>query len=144
MKPKHILAALIAALLLALGGAQANRWLPGYAYTVIQETNMERGARGLGALRADPELMRAAQVRAEEISRKFSHTRPDGSRGISVSPSAVAENIARGQKQPDKVMAAWLTSAGHRANILRPGYGSIGVACVQVNGIYHWVQLFGR
>ena len=44
----------------------------------------------------------------------------------------------------DKVMAAWMSSEGHRANILRAFYGSIGVACLQVNGVFCWVQLFGK
>ena len=75
---------------------------------------------------------------------KFSHTRPDGSSWRSISPAAYGENIARGQRTADKVMAAWMTSDGHRANILRAGYGSIGVACLKSGGVYHWVQLFGR
>ena len=41
-------------------------------------------------------------------------------------------------------MAAWMSSSGHRANILRASYGSIGVACVQSGNVYYWVQLFGK
>ena len=57
---------------------------------------------------------------------------------------AYGENIAVGQRTADKVMAAWMTSSGHRANILRPSYGSIGVCAVTSNGVTYWVQLFGR
>ena len=49
-----------------------------------------------------------------------------------------------GQRTADKVMAAWLTSAGHRANIMRPTFGSIGVCAVVSGGVTYWVQLFGK
>ena len=49
-----------------------------------------------------------------------------------------------GQKTADKVMAAWLTSEGHRANIMKASYGSIGVAAWVSGGVVFWVQLFGK
>jgi len=144
MKLKHTMAILLAVSLLVLGAAQAVQWMDGYAWSIISEINMERTSRGLGALQVDPELMAAARIRAEEIVQKFSHTRPDGTRWKTVYPAAYAENIARGQKTPDKAVAAWMTSDGHRANILRSGYTSTGVACVKAGNVYHWVQLFGK
>lgn len=137
---------LIAALLMifVLGGAHAETWLDSYAAQVVQETNYERTSRGLNALRVDAELMRAARLRAQEIAQKFSHTRPDGSSWRTVSSVAYGENIARGQKTPDKAIAAWMTSDGHRRNILRESFGSIGVACVKHGNVYHWVQIFGK
>lgn len=119
-------------------------WMDAYALQVVQEVNMERRKRGLNELVIDAELTRAARVRALEITEKCSHTRPDGSRWNTVSTAAKGENIARGQKTVDKVMAAWMSSDGHRRNILREGYETIGVACVKEGNIYHWVQLFGR
>ena len=58
--------------------------------------------------------------------------------------SAFAENIARGQRSAEKVVAAWMTSANHRANILRESYGSIGVCAYVYGGVVYWVQLFGK
>ncbi|MBR6767664.1 MAG: CAP domain-containing protein, partial [Clostridia bacterium] len=116
----------------------------GLAAQVVNQVNAERSKYGLSMLRMDSELTRAAQVRAEEIVRKFSHTRPDGSKWSTVSASAYGENIAKGQKTADKVMAAWLTSEGHRANILKAGFGSIGVCAYVSGGITYWVQLFGK
>lgn len=114
------------------------------ASEVIRQVNAERSKAGLGALRVDVELTRAACVRAAEIVRKFSHTRPDGSAWSTVSSRVYGENIAMGQRTADKVMAAWMSSAGHRANILRSGFGSIGVCAATVNGVTYWVQLFGK
>lgn len=119
-------------------------WMDAYAMQVVQEVNMERRKRGLHELTLDAELTRAARVRALEITEKCSHTRPDGSRWNTVSPAAKGENIARGQKTADKVMAAWMSSDGHMRNILCESFGSIGVACVKKGNIYHWVQIFGR
>lgn len=133
--------------LLAQGVALARTTLTaraGLADEVVRQVNVERARRGLGALRASAELNRAARIRASEIPRKFSHTRPDGTPWRTVTSAAYGENIAMGQRTADKVMAAWMTSSGHRANILRPSYGSIGVCAVVSGGVTYWVQLFGK
>lgn len=142
MKLRAIALALLIALL--TGAAQAAVYVDNYAWQVVEEVNMERAKRRLSPLRLDAELTRAARVRGEEIAKKFSHTRPDGTKWRTVSEMARGENIARGQKTVDKVMAAWMSSQGHRQNILRGSYGSIGVCCLKSGNIYHWVQLFGR
>ena len=117
---------------------------PSLGDEVVRQVNAERARAGLRALRVSAELSRAARVRAVEITRKFSHTRPDGSAWRTVSSAAYGENIAVGQRTADKVMAAWLTSSGHRANLLRASYGSIGVCAVISGGVTYWVQLFGK
>lgn len=111
---------------------------------VVREVNAERAKAGLSSLRVDAELTRAACVRAAEIVQVFSHTRPDGTAWSTVSKSVYGENIAMGQRTAEKVMAAWMTSAGHRENILRASFGSIGVCAWTVNGVTYWAQLFGK
>lgn len=143
MKKKKMLA-LVLILMMLLGAAQAATLVTSNAQSVVSQVNRERAARGLRALRVDPALTAAAQIRAREIVEKFSHTRPDGTKWSTVSSVAYGENIAKGQKTVDRVMAAWMSSSGHRANILRASYGSIGVACLQSGGVYYWVQLFGK
>lgn len=141
-----MLSLLLMALLLLPGAARADglQWMNGLAMQMLDEVNMERASRDLGSLTLDPELTAAAELRAREIVQKFSHTRPDGRKWSTVSAVAYGENIARGQKTADKVMAAWMSSTGHRQNILRASYGSIGVACVKAGNVYYWVQLFGK
>ena len=143
MQMKKMLA-LVLVLMLTVGAAKAATLVTANAQSVVNQVNRERAARGLSALRVDPALTTAAQIRAKEIVQKFSHTRPDGTKWSTVSSAAYGENIAKGQRTADKVMAAWMTYSGHRANILRASYGSIGVACLQSGGVYYWVQLFGR
>ena len=113
------------------------------AAEVVRQTNMERAARGLTELRVDSELTRAATVRARELVESFSHTRPDGSSWSTVSGAVSGENIARGHDSADRVMASWMSSDGHRDNILRAGYTRIGVCALEAGGVLYWVQLFG-
>ena len=114
------------------------------AAEVIRQVNEERAKYGLEPLTVNAQLTSAACVRANEIVELFSHTRPDGSSWSTVSSAAMGENIAKGQSSADRVMAAWMSSEGHRANILRESFGSIGVCALKVNGVIYWVQLFGR
>jgi uncharacterized protein YkwD len=120
--------------------------LSALAAEVVRQVNAERAAAGLGALKVDSDLTAAACVRAKEISTSgnFSHTRPDGSSCFTVSSKVFGENIAMGYSTADKVMAAWMNSSGHRANILRSSFGSIGVCAYSVNGVVYWAQEFGK
>ena len=87
-------------------------------------------------------------MRAREIARSFSHTRPSGaSFSSALSESGVTylragENIASGQKSASEVVNAWMNSPGHRANILNSSYSRIGSASVNIDGTLYWVQLF--
>ena len=114
------------------------------AAEVISQVNNERTNAGLPPLSVSAELTGAACIRAREIVGQFSHTRPDGSSWSTVSAAATGENIAKGQSSADRVMAAWMSSEGHRANILRSSFGSIGVCALKVDGVIYWVQLFGK
>ncbi len=116
---------------------------------VLKLMNEERAAAGAGTLTLDETLCKAAAVRAEEISRKFSHERPDGTRYVAVLESlgiinkASAENIAEGYLTADEVMKGWMNSSGHRRNILNSTYTHIGIAKYTVGGRSYWVQIFG-
>lgn len=115
---------------------------------VVRLTNSARGQNGYAALVEDGALSEAAAVRAREIARSFSHTRPSGaSFSSALSESGVTylragENIASGQKSASEVVNAWMNSPGHRANILNSSYSRIGSASVNIDGTLYWVQLF--
>ncbi len=118
---------------------------------VLRLVNIERAKAGLQPLEmADPDLVAAAQERAEELPTKFSHTRPNGSSCFTaltehgVKSSKRAENIAAGQKTPEAVVNSWMNSSGHRANILNPRYRKIGIGYCQTDSGYghYWVQMF--
>ena len=118
------------------------------ASEVVRLTNRARSQNGYAALVEDGALSEAAAVRAREIARGFSHTRPSGaSFSSALSESGVSylragENIASGQKSASEVVNAWMNSPGHRANILNSSYSRIGSASVNIDGTLYWVQLF--
>ena len=120
-----------------------------YILRVVELVNEERAKAGLAPLTLQKNITQAAQVRAEECERSFSHTRPDGKNFSSalteagVSYRGSGENIAWGQRTPEQVMEGWMNSAGHRANILNEKYTSIGVGYYQnASGVNYWSQLF--
>lgn len=118
------------------------------ASKVVRLTNSARSQNGYAALIEDGALSEAAAVRAREIARSFSHTRPSGaSFSSALSESGVSylragENIASGQKSASEVVNAWMNSPGHRANILNSSYSRIGSASVNIDGTLYWVQIF--
>lgn len=59
--------------------------------------------------------------------------------------SAVGENIAAGQQSIDSVLAAWLDSPGHCANIMNPVYTEFGAASYPGDSTdypVYWTQVF--
>ena len=119
------------------------------ASEVIRLTNIERVKAGRSPLQYHAGLQRAAMVRAEEITRKFSHTRPDGTdSSTALYENGVAcdggENIAAGQKTPEAVVRAWMNSSGHKATMMRQSITHIGVGVCKspITGQWLWVQDF--
>ena len=66
--------------------------------------------------------------------------RPSGCSAPSASATTAGENIAMGYAAPAAVVAGWMNSEGHRANILSSAYTKIGVGYV-ADGHY-WTQQF--
>ncbi|MBR0467755.1 hypothetical protein IJJ53_02485 [Candidatus Saccharibacteria bacterium] len=94
----------------------------------------------------------AADIRASETMQLYAHTRPDGSSWSTVCPApdsggVSGENLAIGNAavSPATVVALWMGSETHRANILNPDYTKLAVGFVfDINSTYktHWSQFF--
>lgn len=113
-----------------------------YAYKVLELVNQERASQNLSALVMDVELLEAASVRSVECSYYFDHARPDGTPCFTASSKMTAENIAAGQASPESVVASWMSSQGHRANILSPMTRSVGISCFYQSGSLFWIMCF--
>lgn len=120
-----------------------------YPIEVIRLVNVERAREGLSPVELDPVLMEAAQIRALETRENFSHTRPNGKpcstvlEDIGVDPYSYiryGENIASGFSTPESVMNGWMSSPGHRSNILTKAFTLVGIG----HDGSRWVQLFGK
>lgn len=122
-----------------------------YRAQVVALMNQERAAAGVGGISQNASLDAVAQVRAQEIVQSFAHTRPDGSSCFTVLDQngivymTAGENIAAGYGTPADVMAGWMNSEGHRANILNGSFGQVGIGYyTDPNTPYgtYWVQIF--
>lgn len=115
--------------------------------------NEERRLVALPALTADTLLVMASHLQAEDMAAHgfVSHQGSDGSdpsqrvTGVGYSWIGVGENIAAGQSSADEVVAGWIRSEAHRANILSPDFTSAGVARADSSagelGTY-WVMVY--
>lgn len=107
----------------------------------------------------DENLEKIAKIRAEEISRSFSHTRPDGTDYYTCTATDAngavvetwGENIAYGTNMSaNEAYVTWREDAyqyagqGHRRNMLSEKFTTIGIAgYVADDGNVYWVQEFG-
>ncbi len=111
---------------------------------VMEQVNYYRRAAGLRDLVWCDNLGYNAQIRAEELHISFSHTRPNGQRGIDMIGYA-GENIAYNYSESaSEVTALWYNSQGHRENMLDPEWTRIGVGMCEINGVNYWVQFFSN
>lgn len=117
---------------------------------VLELVNAERKAAGKSAVTLDSKLNEVAQLRANELLQNISHTRPDGTDCFTafdekgVKYNSASENIAGGQRTPKEVVDCWMSSTGHKANILDSNAKKMGIALLTVpSGYgYYWVQVF--
>jgi uncharacterized protein YkwD len=130
--------------------------------TIVSMVNQHRAANGLPALSYNPVLTFAAKLQSDQMAQQstvqglyeaMSHTLLGvalptmGNRATyaGYEYSYLGENIAFGYGDATSVMNAWMSSSGHRANILEPNYTEIGVAMkLNPDGVPYYTQVFGR
>ena len=121
---------------------------------VIVLTNEHRRAAGCANLEWNAALATAAQRHANDMAANnyFSHKSRNGAdfvariRAAGFRVRLAAENIAAGQQSPEEVVGSWMSSPGHRANILNCKLRQIGIGLGQNGGSnfgIYWVQEFG-
>ena len=123
--------------------------------SVFLLTNRERVRASLTPLRRNADLARVAQLQAEQMAAagKLAHEVP-GSRYptlasrmrlIGYQYRAVGENVAEGYTSGAALMAGWMTSPAHRANILSARYTETGVGMARArSGRTYTAQVFAR
>lgn len=128
----------------ALAGEPGASPLMNEAVATLALVNAHRANAGLPALTWNDALTQAALVRAMECAQLFSHTRPNGSAWWTVNSTIMyGENLSFNYFNSASVVAAWMASPTHRANILGP-FKTMGVAGYQApNGNVYFAQEFG-
>lgn len=106
-------------------------------------------------LSAEPRLRQAARGHAADMGARgyFDHKSPEGrtpvdrAKAAGFQSSFVGENIAAGYGTAGAVVAGWIKSPGHCANIMDPRYTLLGVgysANAKSSMGDYWVQNFGK
>ncbi len=96
--------------------------------SLLSLINASRADARLHPLSYDAALNQRAQARAEMMCRngQFSHDGVEQAfRGLSF--RTWGENIAKGYRTPESTHTGLMNSPGHRANILKPAYGVVGI-----------------
>ncbi len=122
---------------------------------LVELTNADRGAQGLGTLTVSPLLTAVAEAKAADMAEKgyFAHTSPEGltpwhwfkEKGYAF--AYAGENLAIDFSESADIARAWMNSPTHRANIVGTQFTEIGIAVRQ--GTYqgrpttYVVQVFG-
>jgi uncharacterized protein YkwD len=126
----------------------------GFVARVVELTNAERQEAGLAPLALNPQLGSAAQGYTQVLATTgcFEHTcgpvpdlaERDAQAGY-IGWTTIGENIAAGYSTPEAVVAGWMASPGHRANILSSEFTEIGIGLVSGEGKFgtYWTQEFG-
>lgn len=113
---------------------------------ILDDTNAFRAQNGLAPLQLLPAVTSVAQNWASQMATScdFRHN-PSFSQQIPAGWTRAAENIAAGQ-QYTTVVAAWINSPGHRANLLGDythiGIGYVGGSACQYGR--YFVQVFAK
>ena len=125
---------------------------------LLHEVNMHRALNGASALRLNAKLSTAAQKHAEDMAKRgfFGHRSPDGrvlEQRVSKEDyfwEKIAENLFAGMLSPKAIAETWMTSAGHRANMINGDFNDAGVGYFPMLGEnasardrYYWVIVFG-
>lgn len=117
--------------------------------------NSERRHQGLQTLAYNAQLDEMAKIQAQNMAhfQKMAHVIPearlptltDRARYAAYPFGRLAENVALGYPDAPTVVQGWMTSKGHRANILNSDVveTGIGVARSSSGGVYY-CQVFGR
>ena len=99
-------------------------------------TNQKRTENNLSILTFNDQLATAAENKAADMFEKnyWAHNAPDGITPWTFIKDAgynyvfAGENLARGFKNSDDIVDAWMASPTHRANVLSPKYKEVGFA----------------
>jgi uncharacterized protein YkwD len=120
---------------------------------VVQLLNQERAKNGLSQLACDTGGIQVARKHSQDMcDRKyFSHYSPDGKapwdrlRDGGVQFAAAGENIAMGYPSPEAVHNGWMSSSGHRQNMLTSSWTRVGVGMIRCGGgTPYWTEVFMR
>ena len=115
---------------------------PNYEAEMLKMINEERQKHGLKSLQPDSEMLQVARAHSQDMFARgyFAHDSPDGKdpfdrmKAANVRFAAAGENLALAQTV-GIAHVNLMNSPGHRANILNPSFGRVGIGILD-GGFY--------
>lgn len=141
---------------LALAGCAGRlldaRPLPADGALGVALTSRYRAANGLGPVTLDARLSRAAAAQALQMARHddLSHSigwgnaLPARLAAVDYDWEVTAENIGMGYRTLEAAFDGWVGSAGHRANLLKPGITQVGFGAAEApasRSRFYWAMI---
>ena len=115
-----------------------------YRADILRRVNKYRDRQGLNTLEENDYLNEMAQIRAEELSVRYSHARPNGETLIG-KYGVNGEIGMKGSKTPKDAFLAWKNSKQHNKLMLHGDYLTFGSGYyVDGNGKSYWVIILVR
>lgn len=102
--------------------------------------NLERAKVGAQALSYRPEIEQASNLRAQEASQVWSHTRPNGLPYYSADDRIFGENLAKNYSTAQETLNAWMNSESHRKNLLNAAFKGACIGVYEESG-KQWISL---
>lgn len=107
---------------------------------LLDGTNQQRIANGLGSLALNGTLSQAAQAKAADMAANdyWAHDSPSGATPWTFISAAgyayqtAGENLAYGFTSSSDAITGWMNSPGHRANILKDSFSEVGFGIIDI------------
>lgn len=108
--------------------------------SLVEGTNAQRNANGLGSLALNGTLSQAAQAKAADMAAQdyWAHNSPTGAtpwtfiNATGYAYQTAGENLAYGFTTSSDTITGWMNSPGHRANILNTSFNQVGFAILDI------------
>lgn len=126
-------------------------YIPGsLEYALLDALNTQRASAGVAELSLSTGLCGIAAIRAQEISRDWGHSRPDGrdftsvleDQGYSFTTAAESLLYAAASGKADAMAAKWMHSDADRANILSGDFTTAGIGICRMDGMCYVACIF--
>jgi uncharacterized protein YkwD len=146
VRPVAVFAALAPLVALACGDGPLGPEDDPAVEAFVELVNDHRASVGCPRLEWRPDVAEVAHAHSLDMVERgfFAHTNPDGAspfdrlQAAGIEYSSAAENIAWGYATAEAVLAGWLGSPGHRANIERCALTQHGIGLVDTR----WTHVF--
>jgi uncharacterized protein YkwD len=131
------------------GNGACGNGLESQVFTML---NQERANNGRGPVQCDMAAVQVARNHSQDMCNRnyFSHSSPEGSspwgrlQQAGVPFASAGENIAMGYQSAQAVHSGWMTSPGHRDNMLGSSWTRVGIGYIDCHGTPYWTEVFMR